>query len=69
MSGKPSRPRLRNGGDGREDPRTVKRGDVIFHGEKICDVGTRAGRVNGKYVNTFNLYPKDRTEPYSVDLS
>ena len=47
----------------------VKRGDVIFHGEKVCDVGARAGRVTGKYVNTFNLYPKDGTEPYSVDLS
>ena len=46
----------------------VKQGDVILHDGKISDVGKRVGSVNGKYVNTFNVYPRHGEAPYSVDL-
>ena len=46
----------------------VKTGDVIIHDGKISDVGKRVGTVRGKYINTFNVYPRHGEEPYSVDL-
>ena len=47
----------------------IKKGDVIKHGNVECDVGSRLGSVRGKYINTFNLYPRNGNEPYSADLS
>merc|ERR1711923_17487 len=46
----------------------VKTGDVIIHDGKISDVGKRVGTVRGKYINTFNVYPRHGEAPYSVDL-
>ena len=46
----------------------IKEGDVILHDGKISDVGKRVGSVKGKYINTFNVYPRHGEAPYSVDL-
>ena len=50
------------------DKVAVKTGDVIIHDGKISDVGKRVGSVKGKYINTFNVYPRHGEPAYSVDL-
>ena len=46
----------------------ISRGDLILHDGKISEVGRRVGKPSGRLVNTFNIYPRDGTDPYSLDL-